>query len=153
MYSRREMTNSNVLPTKREVTFIQTQKIARMATVDKSGKPLALPICYAYDGNYIYTPIDKKPKRVAPMELNRIKNIENNPNVSVVIDRYYEDWTRIAYIIIHGTAVVIDGGKEYRESLRILSEKYRQYKHMKLSQLGLPVIKIIPNRFVSWGKI
>jgi len=49
--------------------------------------------------------------------------------------------------------VLIDGGKEYRESLRILSEKYRQYKHMKLSQLGLPVIKIIPNRFVSWGKI
>lgn len=147
------MTNSNVLPTKREVTFIQTQKIARMATVDKSGKPLVLPICYAYDGNYIYTPIDKKPKRVAPMELNRIKNIVNNPNVSVVIDRYYEDWTRIAYIIIHCTAEVIDGGKEYRESLRILSEKYRQYKHMKLSQLGLPVIKIIPNRFISWGKI
>ena len=147
------MTNSNVLLSKREVTFIQTQKIARMATIAKSGKPLVLPICYAYDGNYIYTPIDKKPKRVRPMELNRIKNIVNNPNVSVVIDRYYEDWTRIAYIIIHGTAVVLDGGKEYRESLRILSEKYLQYRHMKLSQLGLPVIKIIPNRFISWGKI
>lgn len=147
------MANSNISPTKRELKFIQTQKIARMATVDKSGKPLVLPICYAYDGNYIYTPIDKKPKRVSPMQLKRIKNIINNPNVSVVIDRYYEDWARIAYIIIHGTAVVIDRGKEYHESLRILSEKYRQYEHMKLSQLGLPVIKIIPNRFTSWGKI
>jgi PPOX class probable F420-dependent enzyme len=147
------MTNSNVFPTKREFKFIQTQKIARMATVDKSGKPLVLPICYAYDGNCIYTPIDKKPKRVSAIQLKRIKNIVNNPNVSVVIDRYYEDWTRIAYIIIHGTAVVIDSGQEYRESLRILSEKYHQYKRMKLSQLGLPVIKIIPNRFTSWGKI
>ena len=147
------MTNSNTLPTKGEVTFIQSQKIARMATVDKSGKPLVLPICYAYDGNCIYTPIDKKPKRVAPMELKRIKNIVINPNVSVLIDRYYEDWTRIAYIIIHGTAIVIHRGKEYQESLRILSEKYRQYKYMKLSQLGLPVVKIIPDRFISWGKI
>ena len=147
------MNNSNVLPTKREVTFIQTQRVARMATVDKSGKPLVLPICYAYYGNYLYTPIDKKPKRVAPKELKRIKNIEINPQVSVLIDRYYEDWTRIAYIIIHGTAVVIDRGKEYRESLTILGEKYRQYRQMKLSQLGLPVIKIIPNRFISWGKI
>lgn len=147
------MTNSNVFPTKREIRFIQTQKIARMATVDKSGKPLVLPICYAYDGNYIYTPIDKKPKRVSPVQLKRIRNILDNPNVSVVIDRYYEDWTRIAYMIIHGTASVIDSGSEYQESLRILSEKYRQYKRMKLSQLGLPVIKIIPNRFISWGKI
>lgn len=147
------MTNSNVLLTKREATFIQTQKLARMATVDKSGKPLVLPICYAYDGNYLYTPIDKKPKRVAPMELKRIKNIVINPQVSVLIDRYYEDWTKIAYIIIHGTAVVIDRGKEYRESLTILEEKYRQYRRMKLSRLGLPVIKIIANRFISWGKI
>lgn len=147
------MTNPNILPTKRELKFIQTQRIARMSTVDKSGKPLVLPICYAYDGNYIYTPIDKKPKRVSPMQLKRIKNIAINPSVSIVIDRYYEDWSRIAYIIILGTAEVIDGGKEYGESLRILSEKYHQYKHMKLPQLGLPVIKITPNRFISWGKI
>lgn len=147
------MTNLNVFPTKREIRFIQTQKIARMATVDKSGKPLVLPICYAYDGNYIYTPIDKKPKRVSPIRLKRIRNILDNPNVSVVIDRYYEDWTRIAYMIIHGTAVVIEIGSEYQESLRILCEKYRQYKNMKLPQLGLPVIKIIPNRFISWGKV
>ncbi len=147
------MKNSIVLSTKRECEFIQAQKIARMATVDKSGKPLVLPICYAYDGNCIYTPIDKKPKRTSAMKLKRIKNIVTNPNVSLVIDRYYEDWTRIAYIVIHGTAEVLDRGEEYLESLRILSERYRQYKRMKLSQLGLPVIKITPNRFISWGKI
>ncbi len=147
------MKNSIVLPTKRESKFIQAQRIARMATVDKSGRPLVLPICYAYDGKYLYTPIDKKPKRTSAMELKRIKNIVSNPNVSVVIDRYYEDWTRIAYIIIHGTAEVLDRGREYRESLRILSERYRQYKRMKLPQLGLPVIKVSPNRFISWGKM
>jgi PPOX class probable F420-dependent enzyme len=147
------MKNSNVLPTKREFTFIQKQKIARMATVDKSGKPLVLPICYAYDGANLYTPIDKKPKSVLPRELKRIRNITGNPNVSVVVDVYHEDWNKIGFIIIHGTAEVIDSGKEYRESLRILSEKYIQYKKMNLSELSLPVIKIVPNRIISWGNI
>ncbi|HEX9666122.1 MAG TPA: TIGR03668 family PPOX class F420-dependent oxidoreductase [Thermodesulfobacteriota bacterium] len=147
------MTNSRVLPTEREYIFIQSQRIARMATVDRSGKPLVLPICYAYDGTNLYTPIDKKPKSVSPGELKRIRNITGNPNVSVLVDVYNEDWNEIGFIIIHGTAEVIDSGKEYRESLRILSEKYIQYRQMNLSELGLPVIKISPNRIISWGKI
>lgn len=147
------MTNSNALTTEREYLFLKSQRIARMATVDKSGKPLVLPICYAYDGANLYTPIDKKPKSVSPAKLKRIRNIRGNPNVSVVVDVYHEDWNRIGFIIIHGTAEVIDSGKEYRESLRILSEKYIQYKEMNLSELSLPVIKIIPSRIISWGSI
>jgi hypothetical protein len=71
--------------------------------------------------------------------------------VSVVIDDYSEDWSELRYAIIHGRAELIEKGEEYQKSLKLLCEKYRQYKEMGLSELNLPVIKIVPRRIVSWG--
>ena len=140
-----------VLLTDKEKTFIASQRVARMATVDKLGKPLVLPICYIYKDENLYTPIDKKPKRVSGKELKRVKNITENPNVSVVTDEYNEDWSKLRYVIIHGRAELIEGGDEYGESLMLLCHKYPQYEEMGLSRLGLPVIKIVPERIVSWN--
>jgi PPOX class probable F420-dependent enzyme len=140
-------------PTDKEKEFILSHRVARMATVDKSGKPLVVPICYAYDGNYLYTPIDKKPKRVTIRDLKRIRNITENPNVSLVIDDYYDDWNKLCYVIIHGRAELMESGEEYQKSLGLLCEKYPQYREMNLFQLNLPVIKIVPDRMISWGAI
>jgi PPOX class probable F420-dependent enzyme len=115
------------------------------------GRPRVVPICYSFNGKSFYTPIDNKPKRASPGELKRVRNIIENPNVSLVIDEYYEDWSKLCYIIINGRAEIIESGEEYRSSLVQLSKKYPQYLDMKLSKLNLPVIKIIPNRIISWG--
>jgi PPOX class probable F420-dependent enzyme len=123
-----------------------------MATVDGLGKPRVIPVCYFFNGVYFYTPIDDKPKRASPRELKRVRNIVENPNVSLVIDEYYEDWSKLCYIIINGRAEIIESGEEYQNALTLLSEKYPQYIDMKLSELKLPVIKIVPNRFISWGR-
>ena len=140
-----------IKPKDKEIEFIKSHKVARLATVDGLGRPLVVPICYYFDGRFIYTPIDKKPKRASPRELRRIRNIIENPNVSLVIDEYYEDWTKLYYVIINGRAEIIESGEEYQNSLRLLSEKYPQYGDMKLSGLNLPVIKIILERIISWG--
>jgi PPOX class probable F420-dependent enzyme len=139
-----------IIPTDKEKMFILSHRVGRMATADKSGRPLVVPICYAYDGRYFYTPIDKKPKRVSIEKLKRIRNILENPNVSVVIDEYHEDWSKLCYVIIYGRADLIERGEEYHNSLGLLCEKYSQYKDMNLSKLNLPVIRIVPNRIVSW---
>lgn len=139
------------MPTYREKTFIMSHKVARMATADKSGKPLVIPVCYVYEHECLYTPIDKKPKRVPAGELKRVKNIDENPSVSVVIDDYHEDWSELCYVIVHGRAELIESGEEYEISLRLLCEKYPQYREMGLPDLNLPVIKIVPLRIVSWG--
>ncbi|HWP91659.1 MAG TPA: TIGR03668 family PPOX class F420-dependent oxidoreductase [Thermodesulfobacteriota bacterium] len=139
-----------IMLTDGENQFILSHRVARLATVDRFGKPLVVPICYAYDGMNIYTPIDKKPKRVSVRGLKRIKNIMENPYVSLVIDEYHEDWDKLSYIIIHGKAELIESGQEYQESLRLLTQKYVQYERMNLTGLNLPVIKIIPERIISW---
>lgn len=135
----------------RQKQFIVSHRVARMATADKMGRPLVVPICYVFDGENFYTPIDKKPKRVAVKKLKRIRNILENPNISIVIDDYYEDWDKLRYVIIHGRAELIERGEEYQKSLRLLCDKYAQYVNMNLPALNLPVIKVVPERILLWG--
>jgi len=133
--------------------FILSHRVARMATIDKLGRPLVVPICYAYDGKNLYSPIDKKPKKAPARELKRISNIIYNPYVSIVIDDYHEEWSKLCYVIVHGRAELLESGEDYLKSLSILCEKYPQYLEMNLSSLNLPVIKVVPDRILSWGAI
>ncbi|HET7290501.1 MAG TPA: TIGR03668 family PPOX class F420-dependent oxidoreductase, partial [Thermodesulfobacteriota bacterium] len=94
---------------------------------------------------------DKKEKSVMPRELKRVRNIMSNPRVSLVVDGYYEDWNRLYFVLISGHAEVLGSGGEYRNSLGILARKYTQYVKMGLEDAGLPVIKITPEKIVSWG--
>jgi PPOX class probable F420-dependent enzyme len=141
------------IPTDNERSIILTARVARMATADESGRPFVIPVCYVYDGRFIYTPIDKKPKKVSTLELKRIRNILENPRVSLVIDEYRENWRMLYYILIHGFGEVIWSGDEYQSSLALLSVRYPQYEKMRLDEKGLPVIKIVPEKIVSWGRI
>ena len=138
-------------PTEKQRGLINSHRIARMATVDESGNPLVLPVCFAYDGQFIYSPIDNKPKSVSAGKLKRVRNITDNPNISLVIDNYVENWSLLYYLIIQGTSEIICEGQEYQNALTILTEKYSQYVEMGLESLGAPVIKITPEKIISWG--
>ena len=143
---------TRAIVTETEKLFIVEHRIARMATADKSGVPYVVPVCYAYDGQYLFTPVDHKPKQVTGRELKRIRNIKENRSVSLVIDDYYDDdWSRLCHIIVHGTAKIMQSGAEYDDALRLLMTKYPQYRQANLAGLGLPVIKIVPVRIISWG--
>ena len=66
--------------------FIASGRLGRLATADGTGQPLVVPICYAWDGEALVSAIDAKPKRAG--DLKRVRNIRENPKVSVVIDHY-----------------------------------------------------------------
>jgi hypothetical protein len=87
-----------------------------LATADIKGHPLNVPLCYVLDGEELYSPIDEKPKTSSPLLLKRILNIRQNPHVSVVVDRYDDDWERLAYVIITGKARVLTRGKRHQKS-------------------------------------
>ncbi|NIP39718.1 MAG: TIGR03668 family PPOX class F420-dependent oxidoreductase [Candidatus Dadabacteria bacterium] len=133
------------------IRYISRKRLAHLATSDCGGVPTVIPVCFAYHNNIVYTPLDAKPKKILPTKLKRVKNIIENPSVSFVIDEYNDDWDRLSYVLIQGTASLIDHGEEYAEALAQLCEKYEQYSKMKLADLGLPVIKIVPNKIITWG--
>ena len=133
-------------------SFIASRRVARLATADASGAPYVVPICFAFDGARIYSAIDLKPKRVGGKALKRIRNILENPQVAVVIDDYSEDWSELAYVMIRGRAeIIIEEGEERERAEALLREKYPQYEVML--QPGCAIIRIAPERVVSWGAI
>ena len=131
--------------------FVGSHRVARLATADAGGAPYAVPICYAFDGERIYTAIDLKPKRVGGRELKRVRNILENPKVAIVIDDYSEDWSELAYVMIRGTAEIIEDGDERDCAETLLREKYGQYAEML--EEGCAVIRIVPERTISWGAV
>ena len=131
--------------------YISKKRIAHFATCDSKGAPTVIPICFVYHSGIVYTPLDKKPKKILPTKLKRVKNILENPFVSLVVDEYNENWKMLSYIMIQGSASLIDHGEEYKNALQMLCEKYNQYREMNLDELGLPVIKIVSNKIISWG--
>jgi coenzyme F420-0:L-glutamate ligase/coenzyme F420-1:gamma-L-glutamate ligase len=135
----------------RVLEFIAGARVARLATADASGAPHNIPVCYWFDGERIYFAIDEKPKRQTGMRLKRMRNIVENPRVALVIDHYEEDWAQLGYVLIRGTARVVEDPQEYMVALRHLREKYLQYRGMTLTPERNPIVKIEPQRVHAWG--
>jgi PPOX class probable F420-dependent enzyme len=100
--------------------------VARLATTDADGRPHLVPIVFAYDGETLYSAVDQKPKR--SQTLRRIENARARPDVTILIDHYEEDWRRLWWIRLRGSARVLDAGDERKHALALLSEKYPQYR-------------------------
>ncbi len=130
--------------------FISEGRVGRLATADASGQPLVVPICYAFDGESLFSAIDAKPKTPGPQGLKRIRNIRENPRVSVVIDRYDEEWTRLRYVIIQGQAEILTEGGNYSRGVDLLLAKYPQYRSMGLDREAGLMIRVEPGRVTAW---
>jgi PPOX class probable F420-dependent enzyme len=131
--------------------LVRVARVAHLATADAAGQPLVIPICFAFDGKEFFSPIDEKPKRLSPQRLRRLRNIEENPQVSLVIDRYDEDWQNLAYVLVSGRAKILLTGQKHRRSVSLLRRKYRQYHSMAIEER--PMIVIRPLRVKVWGNM
>ena len=133
-----------------EPSFVNSIRVARLATADSTGAPHVVPICFAYDGESFYSVLDQKPKRAPIERLKRVRNILSNPRVSLVLDHYDEDWSRLWYGLVMGTALLLRSGPEHGRAIRLLRRKYVQYQEMSID--ASPVIRIDPERMTWWGK-
>lgn len=101
-------------------------RVARMATADVHGRPHVVPIAFAVDDHAIYSVVDAKPKR--SLRLRRLANIEANPQVSVIVDQYDEDWGALWWVRADGAARVVADGPDYERAISLLRWKYPQYE-------------------------
>ena len=124
-------------------TIINKAKVARLATADLEYKPHLVPVVFVFDNNLncYFIPIDEKTKRSGPENLKRVKNIQENPKVALLIDEYNEDWTKLYFIMIQGKASIVGGKKLEQNEMQLLE---------KDSQITVQQISSIPeNR--CWG--
>ena len=131
--------------------FIERARVARLATIDTEFKPHLVPVVFVFDGNHFFIPLDEKRKTAKPEKLKRIRNIQDNPNVALLIDEYSEDWTKLAFVMIQGKASVAsktEGNIQVREAYKKLMTKYIQYQKVGVGEM---CIIITPKKVASWS--
>ena len=131
--------------------FVESHRVARLATVSAAGSPHVTPVCFALSGKSVYITIDRKPKRDPSKPLQRLRNIAANSSVALVVDHFEEDWTRLGWVQLRGEAEVLESGEEHDAAQTLLKSRYPQYWEMQLT--GLPVIAIRISRVTAWGKL
>jgi PPOX class probable F420-dependent enzyme len=134
--------------TEQELDVLSKARVGRLATADGAGQPHVIPVVFATDGQRLYTPIDKKPKRVTAKQLKRVRNLMENPKVAFVVDHYEEDWERLKWVLVKGTGELLESGEAYTTGIRLLEGKYLQYRQMPLTDQ--PLILIMPLEITSW---
>ena len=116
--------------------------MARLATVD-GGQPHLVPVVFCEHGGALFIPIDGKPK--TGRKLRRIRNIEANPAVSLLIDEYEDDWSRLRWTRADGTATVVPLQPAVRTALL---DKYPQYE---ATPMGSTAIRVQVDRIQVWS--
>jgi PPOX class probable F420-dependent enzyme len=130
------------------LALLRDARVARLGTADAAGRPLVVPVCYAFDGSRIYSAIDRKPKRTRG--LRRVRNIAENPRVSLVVDEYHEEWRRLCWVIVEGRADLVAGGPEFAQAMDLLVAKYPQYRTLGFEREAGTVIRVTPERLLAW---
>jgi PPOX class probable F420-dependent enzyme len=135
-----------------DLAFVRERRVGRLATADALGRPSVVPVCYEMierDGQpAVAIAIDEKPKG-DPRRLRRIRNIQEHPEVALVVDDYSEDWRDLAWVLVRGHAEVIETDEaEHAPAIAALRAKYPQYRRMRLE--ALPVIIIRNLQTSSW---
>jgi PPOX class probable F420-dependent enzyme len=141
-----------------ERTFLADARRAVLATIAPDGRPRLVPICFVLDPKrpVLYTPLDEKPKAVEdPLRLARVRDIEADPRVTVLLDRWDEDWANLAWLRLAGTATLLVrlGGQaaEHSNAVDALRTRYEQYRAHDLETR--PLIRIAIEHATSWGAL
>jgi PPOX class probable F420-dependent enzyme len=130
------------------LALLRDARVGRLATADAAGRPLVVPVCYAFDGVRCYSAVDAKPKRTR--NLRRLRNIAENPHVSLVVDEWDEDWSRLRWVIVEGRTEVLTAGAGFTRAIDLLLAKYPQYRALPLERTEGAVIEIAPERILTW---
>ncbi len=120
-------------------------KVAFLATVSPDGVPHLVPVVFAVTHDIAYTAVDTK--RKSTHRLRRLVNIEQNPNVSMLVDHYADDWEQLWWVRADGVAEIHDRGEAMATGYDLLRRKYPQYQRISLTG---PVISIAFTRWSSW---
>jgi PPOX class probable F420-dependent enzyme len=122
-----------------------TAPVAVLGTLGPSG-PRLVPVTFVVDGDVIRTAVDGKPKRTT--RLARLDDIARDPRVSLLVQHWEEDWSRLWWVRADGLARVSGDPEELAMTAAALREKYPQYAEIPVTG---PVIVEDVRRWSSWG--
>jgi len=94
----------------------------------------------------IYTAVDKKPK--TSTALKRLRNVGENPWVTMLADEYSDDWETLWWVRADGRAAILADRRQMAAPLRLLTSRYPQY--LQAPPTG-PVLAVTVERWTGWS--
>ncbi len=122
-----------------ERKFLEGNEVGRLATVGRDGFPHVVPVCYLFRGGFFYVATDYGTKKY--------RNVKENPKVALVVDTYKPHKA----VMVQGRIEVLERGEEFR---KIREEFYRKFEWARKDpweEGEAPILKLIPEKKVSWG--
>jgi PPOX class probable F420-dependent enzyme len=119
---------------------------AHLALLDEGGAPRVLPVTFALAGGEVVSAVDHKPKRRPGAELARVRWLRSDPRAALGVDRYDDDWSRLAWVQLLGHVAVEDTVDE--AALAALRHRYPQYRERPPDG---PLLRLRVERALCWS--
>jgi PPOX class probable F420-dependent enzyme len=123
--------------------LVAKARVARVGTIDERGRVHLVPIVYVVDGDTLYSSTD-----AGDRPAKRLRNLETNPSVTILVDVYDEEWSKVWWVRLRGTGRVVEEGPEHAHAYRLLREKYPQYES---EPVGGPVMAVDVAEWAGWA--
>ena len=120
-------------------------RVARLGTVTPRGAPHLVPVVFALAGDTLWTAVDDKPKRTRGLQ--RLANLAANPWVSVLVDHYEDDWTRLWWVRADGVAAVREADPVGQAAL------VSRYEHYQQHPPAGPFVEVRVSRWRWWSAV
>jgi PPOX class probable F420-dependent enzyme len=130
--------------TKTLAAFVAWERVSRVATAGAGGMPHLVPVCHVLAGGKVYFASGDKGRKV--------KNLHQNPLVTVTVDVYSDHWGTLKGVMIQGRARLIERGPRFHRVRDLLYRKYAQYRReAAISPSDSVVVEVTPIRVFAWG--
>jgi PPOX class probable F420-dependent enzyme len=126
--------------------LLESEPLGHLGVIDDEGRPRVLPVTFALVDGEIWSAVDDKPKRVPGEELARVRWLRARPQSALTVDRYSEDWSRLAWVQLIGETTVIEIAGQERV-LEALAARYPPYREHPPRG---PLLKLAPDRCICW---
>lgn len=102
--------------------LLSSARVGRLALLDERDRPRVLPVTFAVWEGALWSAIDSKPKRAG--EPARVRRLRRRPEAALLVDRYDDDWSRLAWVELRGPVSIHPIGP----ALDALALRYEQYR-------------------------
>jgi nitroimidazol reductase NimA-like FMN-containing flavoprotein (pyridoxamine 5'-phosphate oxidase superfamily) len=121
--------------------FISAAPVCRIATVRSAGTPHIIPVCPAFDGDAtVYVDIARRGVSG--------RALETNQNVTVLIDEYDDDWSKLKAVILRCKAEAL-AGDEFERAWALFHKKFPQGDAIGWTARHSLALRILD--WVEWG--
>jgi PPOX class probable F420-dependent enzyme len=125
--------------------LLESSRVARLALLDEEDLPRVLPVTFAVLDGAVWSAIDRKPKR-APQPA-RVRRLRRRPEAAVLVDRYDDDWSRLAWVELRGRVSIVPAA-DAAPALAALTAKYPQYADEPPPG---PLLRLAVERATCWS--